>query len=82
VREGVTVYIQEAIMTRTGEKPYITRRAWEYITTEPVAASVKILPTNSPDGCIVESVSESKPRRGWQPTAGDLVADDWEIVGL
>lgn len=74
--------IYEAIMARTDERPYIRRRSWDYITIEPVAASVKILPTNSPDGCIVESATEGKPRRGWQPTAGDLVADDWEPVGL
>lgn len=74
--------ICEAIIARTDERPYITRRAWEYITPEPVAAGVKILPTNSPDGCVVESVTEKAPRRGWQPTAGDLVADDWETVGL
>lgn len=72
--------IHEAIMARTHEKPYITRRDWGYITVNPVAVSIKILPTNSPDGCVVESVSTEGPRRGWQPTAGDLAADDWETV--
>lgn len=72
--------IHEAIMARTHEKPYITRRDWGYITVNPVAVSIKILPTNSPDGCVVESVSAEGPRSGWQPTAGDLAAEDWETV--
>jgi len=74
------VNIHEAIMARTHEKPYITRRDWGYITVNPVAVSIKILPTNSPDGCVVESVSAEGPRSGWQPTAGDLAAEDWETV--
>ena len=45
--------ICEAILARTDEKPYITRRAWDYITTKPVTASIKILPTNSPDSCTI-----------------------------
>lgn len=74
--------ISEAIMARTEETPYITRQSWGYITVCPVVANVKILPTNSPDGCIMESATDGKPRRGWQPTAGDLVAEDWVPVGL
>lgn len=38
--------IHEAIMARTHEKPYITRRDWGYITVNPVAVSIKILPTS------------------------------------
>lgn len=79
-KEVYTVNIHEAIMARTHEKPYITRRDWGYITVNPVAVSIKILPTNSPDGCVVESVSAEGPRSGWQPTAGDLAAEDWETV--
>ena len=74
--------IHEAIITRTPEKPFIRRRAWSYLTSKPVAAVIKIQPTDSPDGCIIESVAAKSPRYGWQPTAGDLVADDWETVGL
>lgn len=76
------MYIHEAIQSRSPDKPYITRESWEYITDKPVAAAVKILPTDSPDGCVVESVSRKNPCRGWQPTAGDLMADDWKTVGL
>ena len=30
----------------------------------------------------IESVAEKNTRHGWQPTASDLVADDWETVRL
>lgn len=74
--------ICEATKACTEERPYIRRRSWDYIATVFATASVKILPTNSPDGCIVESVTENSPRPGWRPMAGDLLADDWETVGL
>lgn len=76
------MYIGEAIQARTAETPYITREAWLYPTKRPVAASVKILPTDSPDCCLILSATSKEPRRGWEPQAGDLVADDWIIVGL
>lgn len=40
-KEVYTVNIHEAIMARTHEKPYITRRDWGYITVNPVNAPVK-----------------------------------------
>ena len=75
------MYIHEAIEATTIKKPYIRRRSWDYETTEPRIA-VKIQPTNSPDGCVIVSVTNKNPRCGWQPAARDLVADDWEPVGL
>ena len=74
------MYIQEAIRAMTMDRPYITRMAWARITSEPCSAAVKIQPTNSPDCCIVKSVAAKGPCRGWEPTAGDLAADDWEVV--
>lgn len=75
------MYIHEAIQATSIRQPYVRRRSWDYLTSEPVVA-VKIQPTNSPDGCVIVSTTEKKPRYGWQPTARDLVADDWEPVGL
>ena len=72
--------IYEAAKARTSDQPYLRRRSWAYITSVPTAASVKILPTNSPDCCVVESVN-SKPLPRWQPSEDDLLADDWETVG-
>ncbi len=47
---------------------------------------VQIKPTNTSDGCIVKPRKELKhrdgvlPRRGWQPSADDLIADDWIVI--
>lgn len=73
------MYIHEAINATSKKNPYITRRMWRYTTDHACPASVWIHPTNSPDCCIVGSETTA-PRRGWQPTADDLVADDWEVV--
>lgn len=73
--------IHEAINDTTREKPCIRRKAWEYPTAKPEVA-VKILPTNSPDCCVVLGVANKNPRKGWQPTAEDLVAEDWETVRM
>ena len=75
------MYIHEAILSRSLQKPYIRRRSWERISPNPGIA-IKLLPTTSPDGCIIESDLDGDLRRTWMPTAADLVADDWEVVGL
>lgn len=75
------MYIHEAIRSTTRNRPYIRRSAWNYPTTSPDVA-VKILPTDSPDCCLIISAIEKNPRRGWQPTTEDLIASDWETVGL
>lgn len=70
--------IQEAIKARTADKPFITRQQWVEDMAPYPHKAVKILPTNSPDCCIATVCSERNPCRGWQPTAEDLVAEDWE----
>ena len=77
---GEGMYIHEAIAARTKQKPYITRQAWSYLTDKPCGAAVKIQVTDSPDCCIVESVSAKVLRVGWQPKAEDLAADDWRLT--
>lgn len=73
--------IQEAIKARTADKPFIVRRIWmeEYGCLSDLG--VKILPTDTPDYCIIQSKLSKVPSRGWQPSARDLVADDWEPSG-
>ncbi len=73
------MYIHEAIQSCTEEKPYIKRKKWGDLfgTTR----ATRIIPTSSPDGMIVDSRAAKGLCRGWQPTAEDLTADDWEIVG-
>ena len=72
------MYIHEAIKARTADKPYIMRKKWE--DTFGARRGVRLFPTDSPDGMIVDSRTAKSPRNGWQPTAGDLVADDWLVV--
>ena len=70
----------EAIRSRSRESGmYITRKAWQYPYSAPAyeGAAIKIMPTNSPDCCLICGVNENKPRRRWQPTAEDLIAEDW-----
>lgn len=38
-----------------------------------------IKPTNGIDCCVV-NVTKNHSRRGWQPTASDLISDEWEVV--
>ena len=76
------MFIHEAVQQRTKLKPCIARECWNYPTLLPTTVSAKILPTNSMDGCIIYTSSDKNPRRGWQPTAGDLAADDWFVTSL
>ena len=43
----------------------------------------KILPTNDPYHGMLYTIPDKKSyRQRWQPMAEDLLADDWEVVGL
>ena len=72
------MYIHEAINSTTKKKPFITRKAWFLVETQfPI---IRILPTSTPDCCLMTSDYSSRgPCRGWQPRSDDLVADDWVI---
>lgn len=70
--------IVEAVKATTLQRPYITRKAWNRVTPNPCDAAVKIQPTDSPDRCILISVSSRD--RPWHPGTADLIADDWELV--
>lgn len=72
--------ISEAIQARTEQKPFITRKKWRSEFSTWQAADIKIQPTDSPDCCIVMSRVNKSPSRGWQPTAEDLLADDWYVT--
>lgn len=73
--------IHEAIKATDAARPCITRKSWARLSKEP-SGGIKVQPTNSPDGCIIESDVDKKNRRSWKPTAEDLTADDWEPVRL
>lgn len=75
------MYIHEAIMARTEEKPWITREAYVEEQGRAIWTDIKIFPTNGPDGMIVSSSAARPPSRGWQPRKEDLLADDWITTG-
>ncbi len=50
------------------------------ITTSESIETVKIKPTNDKGNCIVMGADGSHPSKyGWQPTADDLMREDWVI---
>lgn len=74
------MYIHEAINNRTKDKPFITRMSWLEDYGSHADLGTKLLPTNTPDCCIIETKLSKNPCRGWQPMAEDLVADDWIVT--
>lgn len=71
------MYIHEAIAATNEHYPYITRAAWYGGSEEDPVVITQILPTDGPDGMIIDGMCQRKPSRGWQPRKQDLIADDW-----
>ena len=68
--------ISEAVERALEEKKPITRASY----LEEIG--FKIFPTNSSDCCyLIPKDEKQQPARCWNPTADDLLADDWEVVG-
>ena len=77
--------ITEALKARGKENGYfVTRASWNanYVhrTTGLMGPPVYLVPTSSPDGIMIQSWYEDHPCRRWQPTAEDLMAEDWIVV--
>lgn len=73
--------IHEAIIACTKDRPFLTREAWKNVLTVfPMSSPVYIQPTDTPEGCLFYGPSKKGPRRGWQPTASDLLATDWKTT--
>lgn len=67
------MYINEAVQQAVREEKYITLPEFE--------TSVKIRPTNEKGNCILMRKDGSHPSKyGWQPTAEELMRNDWEVV--
>lgn len=73
--------IIEAIKAADRNTPFITREKWQHMTPRAYGAP-KLLPTNSVDGMVVysDALGKANPRRGWEPMAEDLIAEDWGII--
>ena len=65
--------IQEATKKAVVIDGYITGGRKEFKNT------VFIKPMDGNGGCIV-CINKDNSRRGWQPYAGDLMSDNWEVV--
>lgn len=68
------MHIQEAVKSAAESGQCVTRKAWGG------AYRFRVEPTNTPDCCVAHSGAMKSPRRGWQPKAEDLIADDWLVV--
>lgn len=70
--------IQEAVKTAMEKDGCIRRKK---INSGMICSNTMIKPTNSYDCCIlVIKGKENRQSRFWNPTADDLVADDWEVI--
>lgn len=79
--------IYEAMQARTRVQPAIRRRAWDYwlmVGNEKrpmvMRPKYRIIPTNTPEGCLIDSLTNTTLLAGWSPTEADLLADDWETA--
>lgn len=53
----------------------MARRAWGN------TYRFRVEPTNTPDLCVCHSKAMKNPSRGWQPSAEDLMGNDWYLLG-
>lgn len=66
--------IDEAVRRAIKENATIKRKS----TGE---SNTRIKPTNTYDCCIIFTVgSNQRQSRYWNPTADDLIADDWQVI--
>lgn len=66
--------IYEAVEKALKEKKPITRMGLRDF-------GFSIFPTDSSDCCyLIPKDEKQQPARCWNPTANDLLADDWELV--
>ena len=74
------MYIHEAVKEALKEDGLIIRSSAKEPESEIYSA---IRPTNSYDACRVHVMREGKVEgacRWWNPTADDLIADDWTFI--
>ena len=67
--------ICEATRQAMEKKCCMARKAWSN------SCRTRIEPTTSPDGCVIHSRTQRNLYCRWEPTAEDLMADDWVLLG-
>lgn len=73
------MYIHEAVTKVLENGKYITRKPSD---PETIWSFTRLEPTNGLECVIIhnDKLRHHSPRARWQPTAEDLMADDWEVV--
>lgn len=74
------MHIHEAVRMAM-EKGHLITRSSARIEESTRYAAIK--PTNTYDACVVVIIADGKVKeacRCWNPTADDLMADDWEVI--
>ena len=67
------MYIHEAVNRAMKEG--------KYMAVPELEGYAKIQPTNGSGNCVLMKQDGSHPSKyGWQPSANDLIRDDWSIV--
>lgn len=72
--------IYEAVQACSVRHPFMTRSAWLKLVGSEMENSVKIQPTDTPEGCLFYGLSQKAPIPGWQPRKEDLLATDWIVI--
>ena len=75
--------IIDAVRTAKLDRSYITRKAWDYpyrYSGNWSASSIKLMPTDSPDGFVLHSANAPDKPGKWYPRMEDILAEDWFIV--
>lgn len=73
------MYIQDAVKQAISSNAKVYR---EKVNRDSGIKKMYIKPTNSYDACVVmilEDKKEVSSCRNWNPTADDLMSDDWEL---
>lgn len=69
------MYIHEAVRLASGKNVGIKRHSDHYYYSN----GVIFIPTNTKD-CVICSTKEKRLYPRWNPTADELMADDWEVA--
>lgn len=74
------MYIHEAVREAVRDNALIIRTSARETESDVYAA---IRPTNSYDACLLVVMKDGRINRAsrwWNPTADDLMADDWTVI--
>lgn len=74
--------IYEAMQACSVKCPFISRSIWRNVVSDEKCCSIKIQPTDTPEGCLFYGLSQKVPIPGWQPRKEDLLATDWIVVSF